>query len=184
MLQKLSNVYINANLCNDEGKLHAQKIITKSYKTRHSEKLVFFFKKSESVTLELLDMQDLASLTVQKRHGPHSTGSASAAPLNFDLFKNDAASSDQTIPISHQNSNTCENMKNPQGKSPPPQIPPNALNKRKYLIVSYMAEFDKYVIFWPQKIISFFIIRKRKLLYSVINFYLSFLCFKLNGKWS
>lgn len=108
----------------------------------------FSKKKSESVILELLNTQDLAAISIH-RHKTVSNESGINSPLNYELYGDVSVSSTSyqhtkphNVPTDHRtnNGNTI-NGSNYKAQ------PMSALNRRKYLIVTYIGEFDKYVTF-------------------------------------
>ncbi|ODM99467.1 Coiled-coil domain-containing protein 61 [Orchesella cincta] len=103
-------------------------------------------KKSDSVVLDLLNIEDLAAISLHRQNSVTEGGNM---PLNLQLYsKTGEISSGSSI-------GTASILLNRNGKAPTTTKPSDigsgisninnksSLNKRKYLIVTYIAEFDK-----------------------------------------
>lgn len=111
--------------------------------------MLLFRKQSESVVLELLNIHDLAAISIHRQGSVANENEIRSSPLNFPLYNSTATvtstsnqnTKSQSTPTANSNSHGISNNNNNKTSSL------SALNKRKYLIVSYIGEFDKYVIF-------------------------------------
>ncbi|CAL8074823.1 unnamed protein product [Orchesella dallaii] len=135
--------------CYDENGIEVLTKRTGCFKSFHTFLSMIksaILKKSDSVVIDLLNIEDLAAISLHRQNSVTDSGTI---PLNLQLYS-------KTGEISSGSSmGTASILLNPNGKaSPNPKQSDigsgisnfnnkSSLNKRKYLIVTYIAEFDK-----------------------------------------
>lgn len=108
----------------------------------------FFRKKSDAVVLDLLNIQDLAAISIHRQGNAANENEIKTSPPNFALYNSTAtvtSTSNQNTKSQSTPDNNNHGISNNNNNIKTSSL--SALNKRKYLIVSYIGEFDKYVIF-------------------------------------